>query len=243
MQLLALFAALALGRAAKEKKPKKCTPFKCYGKKEMTPKSPFFAPKGDTSCPEGVNAALAPCCHARDACAGVCGATEAACAAAFKTCLAGACEAVDDVDEYEVCKKDAALGADAPWRDGCATHAAAQKRACSCEPSEKAAARRTKVLESIYQRYDADNVAKVPDLIFKADTPRLFANLIVKLAAKFPALYRDAAPKAEAKPRKPPPPPRKKPPPPPEPEAAEPEAEAPAAEDEEEDVIDLDGEL
>ena len=93
----------------------------------------------------------------------------------------------------------------------------------------------------IYKRYNGD-VSKVDELLIKADTPSKFAQLVLRLSAKFPTLLSD---------RRPPPEPKKKaskppPPPPEEEEVVEEEAVEDAVEEEdgEEDVIDLDaGEL
>jgi len=194
---------LALASAAASAAAAKCKPFKCYGKKEMVPKSPYFAPK-DGACPEGVSAALAPCCAAREACAGVCGATEDACQAAFETCAATACDGVDNTDEHDVCLKDAKLASES-WREiwPCAKHAAAQKKACTCQSAVDAAARRRQVLQHVYKRYAGGIEGdKLDGLLIKADTPRAFASLLLKLSAKYPALLSDATPpkKKKAKP-------------------------------------------
>ena len=108
--MLRLLGMLAAAAAAKSK----CKEFKCYGKKEAAPKTPYFAPSDDGLCPEGVAAELGPCCLARDACTSVCGATEDMCAAEFRKCAEVACDAVDDVDDMDKCKEDGALGADSP---------------------------------------------------------------------------------------------------------------------------------
>ena len=112
-----------------------------------------------------------------------------------------------------------------------------------CQGRKEAEERRRQTLSHIYKRYDGD-VSKVDELLIKADTPSKFAQLILRLSAKFPTLLSD---------RRPPPEPKKKaskpPPPPPEEEEVveEEEAVGDAVEEEddgEEDVIDLDaGEL
>ncbi len=94
----------------------------------------------------------------------------------------------------------------------------------------------------IYKRYDGD-VSKVDELLIKADTPSKFAQLVLRLAAKFPTLLSDRRPPPEPKKKASKPPP---PPPPEEEEVVEEEAvdDAVGEDDGEEDVIDLDaGEL
>ena len=110
-----------------------------------------------------------------------------------------------------------------------------------CQPRKEAEERRRQTLSHIYKRYDGD-VSKVDELLIKADTPSKFAQLILRLSARFPTLLSD---------RRPPPEPKKKaskppPPPPEEEEVVEEEAvdDAVGEDDGEEDVIDLDaGEL
>ena len=111
-----------------------------------------------------------------------------------------------------------------------------------CQGRKEAEERRRQTLAHIYKRYDGD-VSKVDELLIKADTPSKFAQLILRLSAKFPTLLSD---------RRPPPEPKKKasskkpPPPPQEEEVVEEEAvdDAVGEDDGEEDVIDLDaGEL
>ena len=208
--MLRLLGMLAAAAAAKSK----CKEFKCYGKKEAAPKTPYFAPSDDGLCPEGVAAELGPCCLARDACTSVCGATEDMCAAEFRKCAEVACDAVDDVDDMDKCKEDGALGADSPWRDGCEGHARGQKEACQCLPrggdgGGEVANRRRQILGDVYRRYNGTGVdaGKTLDLASRADSPKRFAALVFKLAAKFPKLLSDArppkAPKQRLTPRKP----------------------------------------
>lgn len=237
-----------------KKKEKKCKAFKCYGRKEAVPKTPFFAPIEDGLCPEGVSKSLAPCCADRDACSAVCGASEEACDAAFAKCTKEACEFEDDMDEVDKCAADAAMAVEVPWRGGCVDHAVAQKRACECVPRADAGGRRAAVLKNVYRRYEPPAegedgevafTAKLEGLLAKAGNPRKFADLVLRLAdKKFPKLFRD---------KRPPPPKKEKKPRPPKAEAkkkaeakAEPAAEAKADaapevfESGEEDVVDLD---
>ena len=255
--IIMALAGVPSGTAAK---PKKCKEFKCYGKKDMVPRSPYFNPREDGTCPDGVSPALAPCCFARDACAGLCGATEELCTADFASCAAAACDAVDDLDDADQCHADAKMGGEAPWREGCPGHAAEQKKSCQCVPrGAEAAKRRTQILEHVYRRYNGTDVdgAKLEALVDKADKPAKYAALLLKLAAKYPALLRDAQPpKPKKEKAKPPPKPAKKekrdeaPTPDASAEATAETVEADdgsdddaAAEDEDEEVIDLDAEL
>ena len=239
---LALVLTLATAEVKVETKPKPCKKFKCYGRKDPAPRSPYFAPRGNGKCPEGASPHLAKCCAERDACATICGITEEACTKAFDECYIRECEEVDDFDEHEQCLKDGKIGSDWPWRGGCSWHSEEQKKACMCQPRKEAEERRRQTLAHIYKRYGGD-VSKVDELLIKADTPSKFAQLLLRLSAKrFPTLLSD---------RRPPPEPKKasKPPPPPqeEEEVVEEEEAVENAEEEEageEDVIDLDaGEL
>ena len=111
-----------------------------------------------------------------------------------------------------------------------------------CQGRKDAEERRRQTLAHIYKRYGGD-VSKVDELLIKADTPSKFAQLVLRLSAKFPTLLSDRRPPPEPKKKAP------KPPPPPEEEEVveEEEAVGDAVEEEddgEEDVIDLDaGEL
>ena len=238
---LALVLTLATAEVKVETKPKPCKKFKCYGRKDPAPRSPYFAPRGNGKCPEGASPHLAKCCAERDACATICGITEEACTKAFDECYIRECEEVDDFDEHEQCLKDGKIGSDWPWRGGCSWHSEEQKKACMCQGRKEAEERRRQTLAHIYKRYGGD-VSKVDELLIKADTPSKFAQLVLRLAAKFPTLLSD---------RRPPPEPKKKaskppPPPPQDEEVVEEEAVEDAVEEEdgEEDVIDLDaGEL
>ena len=240
-----LLALMLLAVATAEvviNKEKKCTKFKCYGRKDMAPRSPYFAPRGNSACPEGASPHLATCCAERDACAGICGITEDACQKAFDACYARECEDVDDFDENAQCLKDGKIGSDWPWRGGCTFHAAQQKLSCRCEARKDAAARRKQVLEHVYKRYGGD-ASKVDELLIRADTPKLFAQLILRLAGKFPTLLSDTRPSAEPKPKKKAPPSEPAPPEEAPPPAEEDEVDGgDAAEEDEEDVIDLDEE-
>ena len=103
---------------------------------------------------------------------------------------------------------------DWPWRGGCSWHSEEQKKACMCQGRKEAEERRRQTLAHIYKRYNGD-VSKVDELLIKADTPSKFAQLVLRLSAKFPTLLSD---------RRPPPEPKKKaskPPPPPPPEEEE----------------------
>ena len=110
-----------------------------------------------------------------------------------------------------------------------------------CQGRKEAEERRRQTLAHIYKRYGGD-VSKVDELLIKADTPSKFAQLVLRLSAKFPTLLSD---------KRPPPEPKKKAPKPPvvekEEVVEEEEAVGDAVEEEddgEEDVIDLDaGEL
>ena len=240
-RVLALVVALAAAEVKIETKPKPCKKFKCYGRKDPAPRSPYFAPRGRGACPEGASEHLAKCCAERDACATICGITEELCKKAFDECYVRVCEEVDDFDEHEQCLKDGKIGSDWPWRGGCSWHSEEQKKACMCQGRKEAEERRRSTLKHIYKRYGGD-ASKVDELLIKADTPSKFAQLLLRLSAKrFPTLLSD---------RRPPPEPKKasKPPPPPqeEEEVVEEEAVEDAVEEEagEEDVIDLDaGEL
>ena len=120
-----------------------------------------------------------------------------------------------------------------------------------CQGRKEAEERRRQTLAHIYKRYGGD-VSKVDELLIKADTPSKFAQLLLRLATKFPTLLSDRRPPPEPKQKKAP---SKPPPPPQEEEVVEEEAaevveeeeaveEAVAEDDGEEDVIDLDaGEL
>ena len=240
---LALVLTLATAEVKVETKPKPCKKFKCYGRKDPAPRSPYFAPRGNGKCPEGASPHLAKCCAERDACATICGITEEACTKAFDECYIRECEEVDDFDEHEQCLKDGKIGSDWPWRGGCSWHSEEQKKACMCQGRKEAEERRRQTLAHIYKRYNGD-VSKVDELLIKADTPSKFAQLVLRLAAKFPTLLSDRRPPPEPKAKKAPKPP---PPPPPDEEVVEEEEAVENAEEEEageEDVIDLDaGEL
>ena len=111
-----------------------------------------------------------------------------------------------------------------------------------CQGRKEAEERRRQTLSHIYKRYNGD-VSKVNELLIKADTPSKFAQLVLRLSAKFPTLLSDRRPPPEPKKKKAPKPP---PPPPEEEEVVEEEAVENAEEEDdgEEDVIDLDaGEL
>ena len=108
-----------------------------------------------------------------------------------------------------------------------------------CQGRKDAEERRRQTLTHIYKRYDGD-VSKVDELLIKADTPSKFAQLVLRLAAKFPTLLSDRRPPPEPKKTKASKPPLK------EEEVVEEEAVENAEEEDdgEEDVIDLDaGEL
>ena len=112
-----------------------------------------------------------------------------------------------------------------------------------CQGRKEAEERRRQTLAHVYKRYGGD-VSKVDELLIKADTPSKFAQLVLRLSARFPTLLSDRRPPPEPKAKKAPKPPP--PPPPQEEEVVEEEAVDDAAEEEggEEDVIDLDaGEL
>ena len=98
-------------------------------------------------------------------------------------------------------------------------------------------------MKHIYKRYGGD-VSKVDELLIKADTTSKFAQLILRLSARFPTLLSDRRPPPEPKAKKAP---SKPPVVEEEPSVVEEEAVADAVEEEEageEDVIDLDaGEL
>ena len=142
---LALVVALAAAEVKIETKPKPCKKFKCFGRKDPAPRSPYFAPRGNGKCPEGASPHLAKCCAERDACATICGITEELCKKAFDECYVRECELVDDFDEHDQCLKDGKIGSDWPWRGGCSWHADEQKKACMCQGRKEAEERRARI--------------------------------------------------------------------------------------------------
>ena len=178
---LALVVALATAEVKVETKPKPCKKFKCYGRKDPAPRSPYFAPRGSGACPEGASEHLAKCCAERDACATICGITEEACT---KVGYSATCESARRSTTSTSTSSASRTGrscSDWPWRGGCSWHSEEQKKACRCEARKDAEERRRQTLAHIYKRYDGD-VSKVDELLIKADTPSKFAQLVLRLS-------------------------------------------------------------
>lgn len=167
---------------------KVCPAFRCPGE-EVVPRRPLRL-QATGSCnlggammfsKEKEKEPLGKCCGARQACDQVCGASLKLCDEAFELCMNTTCAGDKE------CEKSASMHKlMQQLGDGCKKFVPAQNAACEC--TTDAGKRRRQILTDVYKKVGEEK--DVGALVDKANTPKKFAALLVKLIAKYPSLVK-----------------------------------------------------
>lgn len=127
------------------------------------------------------------CCHVRNACYQICGATKEFCDAQFDKCSMAVCDAMtSETAKKEQCVKDTELQKTLTKFSGCQVYDQAQGTSCECVMKSKVADSRKQVLQRFYKKFVPDSLHKVDTLAEKADNSKKFAGLLLKLVKKYP---------------------------------------------------------
>ncbi len=127
-----------------------------------------------------------PCCDQWNACNQICGSVRSFCDSSFDKCLEAKCEEIKDKEEKDLCKSNASTKKLMLSLADCKYFVESQISGCECVKKSKVEEKRKRIVTNFYKKYNPKEVDKAEKLAAKANDPKKFAGLFMKLVAKYP---------------------------------------------------------
>jgi len=131
-------------------------------------------------------AITSPCCDQWNACNQICGSVRSFCDTSFDKCLEAKCDEIKNKEDRDLCKSNASTKKLMLSLSDCKFFMDSQASGCECVKKSKADEKRKRIVTNFYKKYNPKEVDKAEKLAAKANDPKKFAGLFMKLIAKYP---------------------------------------------------------